>query len=217
VGSPFNPYEVLGIPRDADASTIKAAYRRRSMETHPDRGGPEAEFLDVVRAFQILSDAELRRRFDNTGDAGRVNPDNSDAVAWRIISECIGLILMQDAEPTPDINLVVTIRLHIEKGIAQIEEALKVHDRIQRRARELGPKFHRRGGDENNVIATIVRQRAVEAAEQRLKAEAALVRHRRAIALLGEYSFDVILMLVTTATQPQQSAMQGFSFRWGGL
>jgi len=62
------PYEVLGVGKDADKETLKRAYRKRSRETHPDRGGSNEEFREVSTAFAVLSDPERRRRYEETGD-----------------------------------------------------------------------------------------------------------------------------------------------------
>ena len=61
---------MLGVPRDADLPAIKQAFRERALECHPDRaaaGEEEAatdEFVRVRAAFDVLSDPELRRRYD---------------------------------------------------------------------------------------------------------------------------------------------------------
>lgn len=48
------PHQVLGIPIDADSITIKAAYKRKARETHPDKGGSSAAFEAVARAYRSL-------------------------------------------------------------------------------------------------------------------------------------------------------------------
>lgn len=62
------PYEVLGVKPDASADTIRKAYRKLAKELHPDLnpGKPEAEarFKSVTAAYDILSDAEKRGRYD---------------------------------------------------------------------------------------------------------------------------------------------------------
>jgi curved DNA-binding protein CbpA len=63
----FDPYEVLGLERTAAAGAIKAAYRKRVRTAHPDRGGDPDEFMMIVRAFDVLSDPDARRMFDETG------------------------------------------------------------------------------------------------------------------------------------------------------
>jgi molecular chaperone DnaJ len=67
-------YEILGVPRDADADTIKRAYRRLAMEHHPDRnqGSSEAEeqFKKITRAYDVLRDPEKRSSYDRFGERG---------------------------------------------------------------------------------------------------------------------------------------------------
>lgn len=66
-------YELLGVPRDADAKAIKAAYRTLALRYHPDRnpGDREAEerFKSINEAYAVLSDPERRARYDRYGDA----------------------------------------------------------------------------------------------------------------------------------------------------
>lgn len=73
-------YEVLGVPRDADAQQLKSAYRRLAMESHPDRNpnDPEAaeRFKEASEAYAVLSDGEKRARYDRFGHAG-VSPGAS--------------------------------------------------------------------------------------------------------------------------------------------
>lgn len=63
----FDPYDVLGLERTAATGAIKAAYRKRVRTAHPDRGGDPDEFMVIVRAFDVLSDPDARRMFDETG------------------------------------------------------------------------------------------------------------------------------------------------------
>jgi molecular chaperone DnaJ len=69
-----DPYEVLGVARDADDSEIKKTFRRLARELHPDvnRHDPEAEekFKEAAEAYEILSDAERRATYDRFGFEG---------------------------------------------------------------------------------------------------------------------------------------------------
>ncbi len=63
-----DPYQILGIHRRATLAEIRQAYRRRSMEVHPDLNGgsnmAEEAFKRLNEAFQILSDPARRRQYD---------------------------------------------------------------------------------------------------------------------------------------------------------
>jgi molecular chaperone DnaJ len=67
-------YEVLGVQRSASADDIKKAYRKLAMQYHPDRnqGNKDAEekFKEATEAYEALSDAEKRKRYDQYGHAG---------------------------------------------------------------------------------------------------------------------------------------------------
>src|ERR1700728_3003033 len=72
--TPRDPYEVLGLPRDAAEQDIKKAFRRLARELHPDVNAhdPNAEdkFKEAAEAYEILSDPERRATYDRYGHEG---------------------------------------------------------------------------------------------------------------------------------------------------
>jgi DnaJ-class molecular chaperone len=69
-----DPYEILGVDRDASQAEVKGAFRRLARELHPDVNDhdPEAEekFKAAAEAYEVLSDPERRRAYDAYGPEG---------------------------------------------------------------------------------------------------------------------------------------------------
>eukprot|EP00434_Breviolum_minutum_P018538 symbB.v1.2.016351.t1/scaffold1222.1/size194531/25 len=63
-------YQLLGVDRNADEASIKQAYKKQAMKHHPDRGGDEAQFKDISKAYEVLSDPQKRQIYDAYGEAG---------------------------------------------------------------------------------------------------------------------------------------------------
>ena len=65
-------YSILGVPRDASEQDIKKAYRRLARKYHPDvnpgNKSAEAKFKEINAAYEILSDPEKRKKYDQFGD-----------------------------------------------------------------------------------------------------------------------------------------------------
>lgn len=72
-------YAILGVPRDADPERIRAAYRRAARRDHPDATGgdpaAEARFKRVCEAYDVLSDAHRRLRYDR--DSAGAHPGDA--------------------------------------------------------------------------------------------------------------------------------------------
>jgi curved DNA-binding protein len=65
-------YDVLGVRRDADAETIRQAYRVLARELHPDVASTDGErFREVTEAYGVLSNEQSRRLYDRLGWRGR--------------------------------------------------------------------------------------------------------------------------------------------------
>jgi DnaJ-class molecular chaperone len=68
----MNPYEVLGINKDATESEIKKAYRTLAIKNHPDKGGDAEQFKQVAEAYEILT--KRKQEYDMFGYAD-INPE----------------------------------------------------------------------------------------------------------------------------------------------
>lgn len=97
-------YDVLEVGRDASPDEIKRAYRKSAMKYHPDRssGDPasEAKFKEAAEAYEVLSNADTRTRYDRFGHQGlsgvaghdfsRMRPDDIFSVFGDIFGDLFG-------------------------------------------------------------------------------------------------------------------------------
>lgn len=73
-------YDILGVDRGASADEIKKAFRKQAHKYHPDKGGgDEKKFKEANEAYQVLSDAEKRRKYDQYGQGFHDNGAPSGA------------------------------------------------------------------------------------------------------------------------------------------
>ncbi|HEV2601318.1 MAG TPA: molecular chaperone DnaJ [Candidatus Babeliales bacterium] len=67
-------YKILGVPKGASDTDIKAAYRKLALKYHPDRNPDNAQaenkFKEAAQAYEVLSDANKRKAYDQFGHAG---------------------------------------------------------------------------------------------------------------------------------------------------
>jgi molecular chaperone DnaJ len=74
----MDAYQILGVPKNADKATIKAAYRKAIQDWHPDKFGTDevkkkegnSRLEKINRAYYILSDEDRRQRYDRYGEQG---------------------------------------------------------------------------------------------------------------------------------------------------
>lgn len=85
-----DPYEVLGVDRQASASEIKAAYRRLALQYHPDRNpgdaAAEEKFKEVSVAYAVLGDESKRANYDRFGSVASDLPFGSEADLSTVVS-----------------------------------------------------------------------------------------------------------------------------------
>lgn len=131
---PQDPYKTLGLGRDASDDDIKKAFRKRALETHPDkvladrgdattdadREDAQNAFARVGNAYEILKDPEKRREYDVTGrvdGGGRQHPGNH-AEHMRMVREWLQRQQRQPPQPPPRVfpeeDMEARIRFDVE-------------------------------------------------------------------------------------------------------
>jgi len=180
------PYEELGVSTDADAEQIKAAFRRRARETHPDQGGDREEFQRVQAAYEVLSDPKKRAHYDATGSAGVAPGDVPTAVEMllRAFGEAI------DHEE-PGFGQFSNPLRRTEKLLAVSAAEIR-HDLSQARAEHrrltrLQKRLVRRNGEA--LLESLLESRIMPIERHIARAEAFLQRIEETLRLLDGYDF----------------------------
>jgi molecular chaperone DnaJ len=77
-------YDILGVPRTATAEEIKKAFRKAARKHHPDAGGNEERFKEINEAYEVLSDPEKRKQYDQYGRyfGANVPPGGAGGAGW---------------------------------------------------------------------------------------------------------------------------------------
>lgn len=136
-----DPYDILGVPNDADAEAIKRAYRNEARKHHPDHGGDRKRFDLVIWARDLLMDEERRQRYDRTGDASEKQPDNATATLietlHRALNDTLNTIIQQGRKPHQAANFIDMMMVSLENmerkvhaDKAETDEAIRVQETL---------------------------------------------------------------------------------------
>lgn len=182
-------YETLGVPRNADAATIKRAYRRRSKEAHPDRPGGDARAMVAVnRAYDTLSDPEKRARYDRHGE-DRPPPPSLEQMARTVIMQ----VFMQNLDQVDDYtDLIKIVREQIQNNKREIpgviEQGKQKVLKLKRTRKRL--KYRGKDGDHGNFIDELLRQQIALLEEQVAKVKERIAVGEKALELLAQFEYE---------------------------
>ena len=190
----FDPYQTLGVGRDASDTEIKAAFNKRAKKTHPDKGGSADEFIATRRAMTILSDAGRRAKFDRDGTIDDVAPDNSEQVAIQLIVQVFTTAVSQFVEGKGKdpkyFDMVQMARHHIQTALTGFEQRLAVAERAKEVLADQAKRMKYRRRKSSPVLKLALAAQAKMFDEQKRVNEPLLRQHRRALEILDDYEFD---------------------------
>jgi len=90
-------YDILGVSKNATADELKKAYRKLAIKFHPDKnpGDKEAEenFKEAAEAYDVLSNEEKRRKYDQFGHAGMGGSGGFGEVDSRWMTSLVNLVM----------------------------------------------------------------------------------------------------------------------------
>ena len=175
-----DPYTVLGVPKNADAETIRQAHRRRARATHPDAGGNAADFRAVNEAAVILRDPGRRARYDETGQTEVKDTAMNDLISL-FMRACDAL----DDQPGDAVKItrkkLANMKAQIEDDQADLQKAAAKWKRMADRVKKAkGP----------NLLKIALENRSTDLTRKAASASDELERIDRMVELLDGYSFE---------------------------
>lgn len=206
----FDPYEELGLARDASTMDVRRAYRRKAKDAHPDRGGKADDFNRIRRAMTVLTDPARRERFDSTGAADD-GPDNTRSTALQVIEKHIsglvnGYLSGHGGDPRQmDVigHLKRCINDELRDGDVQIENGRRIIAFLK----DMGKRMTTDGQDD--PLGRSIAAHIQHAEGQKLAVTEGLKARVLALKIVNHYSFR---WDQPPAGQAQPYVPQGFTF-----
>ena len=193
----IDPYETLGVSRDADAAAIKLAYRRRVKKAHPDSGGDAEAFGKLTTSYELLNDPVRRKVYDDTGyDPALADPMDLQGVL--VLEMLVNEVILDEREPG-SFDPVAAMRRKLTDKIVQARFHILEMERHRARIRNHMDRIGRKPG--TDVLGRMLRSRCDTIGEAMIKAEADIKAIEQAYAMLEGYSYEIEIEEMRTAAE----------------
>jgi curved DNA-binding protein CbpA len=153
-------YAVLGVSRDADAQTIRRAFRKKVRSAHPDGGGSAEGFNALKIAYDILSDSARRRRYDETGEVGDPSADPHLAKVIKLLTAGLDQALFElNASGANEAEIIPLMAKTLATSVAETNaQRIALEARVSQMQR-LKTRFLVIEGE--NLMETVVSKRII--------------------------------------------------------
>lgn len=156
----IDPYDELGVGRDATSKEINAAFKKKAKANHPDHGGSAEAFDRVKQASLVLLDPAKRKKFDADGTMDGNEPDNIAATAMeRVAHFFIQSLNEMSSNSQMDLNqfdLVAGGRIFFDQGITNAQKQVS---EVERQIKQFEKALKRlKTKKKNDVISTMLKQ-----------------------------------------------------------
>jgi curved DNA-binding protein CbpA len=192
----FDPYKILSVPRSATAAAIKAAYRAAVQSAHPDRGGDPENFIRIVKAFDLLSDPEARRLYDETGDVDENAVASFRRDVIKILADMFDAAVSTAVATGLDLGKVDFVQQMTSAVRAGLVEARNGQNRADRDIAALGKLRQRikRADAGQNLFAERLEAQISARTEQQVQARRRVLLLETAVVELGNYRSEIELI-----------------------
>ena len=183
----IDPYEVLGVTREADGAAIKSAYRKRAKNTHPDAGGDVNLFSRLTTSYQLLTDPIRRKVYDETGYDPEL-ADPKDLQGLVILETLVNEMILDEREPG-SFDPVAAMRRKLTDKVVSARFHILEMERHRARIRNHLDRMARKPG--SDVLGRMLRARCDTISDAISKAEKEIGTIEQAYGMLDGYAYEV--------------------------
>lgn len=209
-GKRADPYEELGVSKDASDTDIKAAFRRKAKATHPDGGADKDAFERVKAAHLVLSDPDKRRRYDETGDAEEGPTQTPEQEAQSLLAGLVLAAIDGDFDASSS-DLVDVLQRYLRMQREEIRIKRSSLDIKRKRAEKIAKNLTRKSKGVN-ILARAAEDKAKALAAQVARLDHGLLIHDKAMAALKDYHFKFTPPADTGWPSAPMTSTQGLTF-----
>lgn len=193
----IDPYEMLGVSREADGTAIKSAYRKRAKSAHPDAGGDVEAFARLTTSYELLCDPLRRKVYDDTGYDPEL-ADTKDLQGLVILETLVNEIILDEREPG-SFDPVSAMRRKLTDKIVNARFHILEMERHRARIRNHIDRIGKRPGAD--VLGRMLRSRCETINEAITKAEIEIGNIEQAYGMLDGYSYEVDVLEIKSAAE----------------
>ena len=187
----IDPYDIIGVARDANTASIKAAYRRRAKSAHPDSGGDAETFARLKAAYELLLDPVRRKVFDDTGFDPQL-ADPRDLKGLMLLEPLVNDVILDEREPG-SFDPLAAMRRKLSDDIVKSRFHILELERHRNRVRQHIDRLGRKAG--TDFLGSMLRARSQSITEAIRNAEGQIQAIEQAYAMLEGYSYELAAAL----------------------
>lgn len=183
----IDPYETLGVDRDANDQAIRTAYRKAAKAAHPDSGGDAEQFARLQAVYDLLKDPVRRKVYDDTGyDPQLAEP--RDLKGLMMLETLVNDFILDEREPG-SFDPVAAMRRKLSDDIVKSRFHILELERHRARVRKHLDRLGRR--PETDVLGSMLRARSRSIAEAIKTTEEQIKTIEQAYEMLEGYSYEL--------------------------
>jgi curved DNA-binding protein CbpA len=183
----IDPYDILGVSREADGAAIKSAYRKRAKTVHPDAGGDVELFGKLTTSYELLNDPVRRKVYDDTGYDPEL-ADTKDLHGLVILETLVNEMILDEREPG-SFDPVSAMRRKLTDKVVNARFHILEMERHRARIRNHLDRMGRKPS--TDVLGRMLKARCETISDAIIKAEAEIANIEQAYGMLDGYTYEI--------------------------